>query len=385
MSLIVFPFKGEDPEILKRNVEIALAHPRVGEVLCVGAEEDKCFHSISATAPELSENYKKPVNVILQERIGELRPGKGDGMNTALKYFLEEAKQERIHFYDADIVSFSEEWITKAEEAADEGVDVVRHYFPRSSTDAMITWMITRTGFALLWPRSVLPWIEQPLGGELLLTRSAAEALFSDSRVRRQSDWGIDTLYTFSMVDHGLSVSEIYIDAGKLHKLYGALTDLKTMLIECFSAVQALKGEAAPEATIHRVEYPGTVRQEIKEKIGYHFEQTLHLLKEQWTERQAELLELFPKPVRDGMLTAREYPRFSFMDADIWADVYRVLLDHFDPTDADWKELIFKLWIARVLSYTVTVALKGYDYALHYLHRMVANYVHIALTRRAIP
>lgn len=379
MSLVVFPFKGEDPEVLRRNVEVALAHPRVDEVLCVGAGEDECFRSLSAAAPELSRRHGKPVRVILQERIGELRPGKGDGMNTGLRYFLEETDYGRIHFYDSDIVSFSGEWITKAEEAADEGYEVVRHYFPRSSTDAMITWMITRTGFALLWPRSVLPWIEQPLGGELLFTRGAAKALFSDPRVRRQSDWGIDTLYTFAMVAHGLSLAEIYIDVGKLHKLYGALTDLKTMLIECFSAVQSLKGEPVSEGTGHRIEYPGPVRQEVKEKVGYDFERTLHLLREGWTDRQVDLLTLFPGPVREGLLASREYPRFSFMDEDMWAEAYKVLLEHFVPGDGDWEELLFKLWVTRVLNYTVTVALRGYDYALHYLHRMVADYVHRAL------
>ena len=379
MSLVVFPFKEEKPEVLLRNVRIALAHPRVKEVLCVGASEDHCFRAVSAAIPELSREYGKRVTVIVQERLGELRPGKGDGMNTGLKYFLEETQHARIHFYDADIVSFSEEWITKAEDAADEGYQVVRHYFPRSSTDAMITWMITRTGFALLWPRSALPWIEQPLGGELLLTRAAAERLLSDPRVRRQSDWGIDTLYTFSMVAHGLPIYEIYIDAGKLHKLYGALTDLKTMLIECFSAVQGLKDEDVPAGTVHHFEYPGPVRQEVKERVGYDFERTLWLLREKWTDRQVELLGLFPRPVREGMLACREYPRFSFMDEDAWAETYLVLLERFDPADADWKELLFKLWIARVLQYTTAVALRGYDHALHYLHRMVARYVHRAL------
>lgn len=380
MSLVVFPFKEEDPEVLLRNVEVALDHPRVEEVLCVGASEDHCFRTVASVIPELSRDYGKRVNVILQERIGELRPGKGDGMNTALKYFLETTDHERIHFYDADIVSFSEEWITKAENTADEGYQVVRHYFPRSSTDAMITWFVTRTGFALLWPRSALPWIEQPLGGELLLTRKAAEVLFSDPRVRRQSDWGIDTLYTFSMVAHGLSVSEIYIDVGKLHKLYGALTDLKTMLIECFSAIQSLKGAEVPQNTPHYVEYPGLVRQEMKEKVGYDFERTLWLLRENWTDRQIELLKLFPKEIGEGLMASREYPRFAFMDADAWAETYRVLLEHFEPGDSDWGELLFRLWVTKVLQYTTSVALRGYDYAMYYLHRMVADYVHRSLT-----
>ena len=68
--------------------------------------------------PALKRETRKPVELILQDRIGDKRPGKGDGMNTALRYFLEKTDLDRIHFYDADITSFNEEWMTKAEEAA---------------------------------------------------------------------------------------------------------------------------------------------------------------------------------------------------------------------------------------------------------------------------
>jgi len=380
MSLVVFPFKREDPQVLLRNVKIAASHPRVEEVLCVGFDEDECFRTVANEAPRIERTTGKKVGLILQERIGDKRPGKGDGMNTALRYYLEKTDLPRLHFYDADILSFSEEWITKAEEAADQGFDVVRHYFPRASTDAMITWLITRTGFALLWPKSVLPWIEQPLGGELLLTRSVAERLLADERVRRQSDWGIDTLYTFAMVQHGASIYETYIGVGKLHKLYGKLTDLKTMLIECFAAIQSLKEERVPEGGAHRIEYPGPVPQEVREKIGYDIEGSLALLSEGWTPKQEELLECLPRKVREGMLACRSFPRFGFMDEETWYTVYQALLQHFDPSDQDWQELIFRLWLARVLQYTVTVALRGYDCALHYLHQMVGRYAYRALT-----
>jgi mannosylglycerate synthase len=67
----------------------------------------------------------------------------------------------------------------------------------------MITRFITRTGFSILWPHSELPFIEQPLGGELLMKRSVAEKLMKDDRVMNQSDWRIDTLYTFAFVQNG--------------------------------------------------------------------------------------------------------------------------------------------------------------------------------------
>lgn len=378
MSLVVFPFKREDPEALIDNIRVAAEHPRVSQVLAVGFDEDACFHSLVEGVPAVERDTRTSVNVIPQERLGVLRPGKGDGMNTGLRYFLGSTEAERLHFYDADLLSFTPDWITKAEEAADHGYEVVRHYFPRASTDAMITWFITRTGFAMLWPRSELPRIEQPLGGELLFTRPVAEALLADTRVQAQSDWGIDTLYTFATVAGGFRMYEAYIGAGKIHRLYGALTDLRTMLIECFSAVQNLHKEEVFDVSVHHVEYQGPVSEAVKSKIGYQFDDTLALLGEGWTERQLALLDAFPVQVREGMASSRTFPQLGFMSDEAWYDSYQVLLREFRADDHDWQELIFKLWIARVLTYTVTVALRGYDVAMHHLHQMVENY-----TRRA--
>jgi mannosylglycerate synthase len=374
MSLVVFPFKNEDPDVLLKNVHIAAIHPRVRAVLCVGADEDSCFRAATAAAPEIARATGKTVEVIVQERIGRLRPGKGDGMNTGLRYFLTKTDHDRIHFYDSDILSFSAEWITKAEDAADQGYQVVRHYFPRASTDAMITWFITRTGFAIAWPRSELPRIEQPLGGELLFTRPVAEALIADPRVQAQSDWGIDTLYTFATVAKGFSMYETYLGVGKLHKLYGTLTDLRTMLIECFAAVQSLAGKKVPEGTLHHIEYQGPISEVVKAKIGYQFDGTLALLAHGWTDRQLALLDLFPQRVRDSLAACRSFPQVTFMDDDAWYETYRVLLCQFRVDDPDWQELLFRLWITRVLGYTVTMGLRGYDVAMHHLHGMVERY-----------
>ncbi|KAJ7295653.1 hypothetical protein O6H91_Y172600 [Diphasiastrum complanatum] len=241
-SLVCFPFNEEDIVVVARNIECAASHPSVSGVLCVGFSKGETWHAIQAAKPEIEHSTGKPIFLLQMRRIGtSLRPGKGDGMNTALAYFLDNPQYKRLHFYDSDIVSFSSSWISKAEKEADLDYDVVRHYFPRSSTDAMITWLVSKIGFVLLWPSSVLPAIEQPLGGEFLMSRKAAEILFANPRVRDQSDWGIDTLYTFAMAQEGLRMAEVYVPEGKVHKLYGGLQDLKTMLVECFGAVQSLK------------------------------------------------------------------------------------------------------------------------------------------------
>lgn len=376
LSLVVFPFKTERPEVVLANVEAAAAHPRVGRVLCVGYEEEGTFRAIAEARDGIASEAGTPVDLILQERIGSKRPGKGDGMNTALRYFLSETDFERIHFYDADITNFSGEWITKAEEAADFDYAVVRHYFPRASTDAMITWFITRTGFALRFPRSELPWIEQPLGGELLFKRHVAERLAADERVAAQSDWGIDTLYTFSVVQYCEPMFEAYVASGKAHALYGPLTDLRTMLIECFVALQSVKDEEVPMGCIHRIEYPDVVPQNIAEKIGFDFESTLALLPEVWTERMVDLLDLFPTPVAEGLAANRTgHPIFGFMDEVEWYDSYLIFLDHFVEGDPDWEHLLFKFWLVRVLNFTATAAVRGYSYAGRYLHRMVVDYM----------
>ena len=376
LSLVVFPFKTERPEVVLANVETAASHPRVGGVLCVGYEEEETFQAIAGARDGIAGRTGTPVELMLQDRIGSKRPGKGDGMNTALRWFLSETDFERIHFYDSDITNFGPEWITKAEEAADFDYGVVRHYFPRASTDAMITWFITRTGFALRFPRSELPWIEQPLGGELLFKRHVVERLVADPRVSAQSDWGIDTLYTFSVVQYCEPMYETYIPSGKAHALYGPLTDLRTMLIECFSALQSLKDEQVEMGCVHRIEYPDVVPQNIAEKIGFDFESTLELLPELWTDRMVELLDLFPAPVAEGLAANRKgYPIFGFMDDVEWYDSYLVFLEHFVEGDRDWEHLLFKAWLARVLNFTTTAAVRGYSYAGRYLHRMVVEYM----------
>jgi mannosylglycerate synthase len=374
MSVVVFPFKEEDHDVVIKNVTAAAGHPRVTNVVCMGLDEASTFDAIGEAIPSIEAATKTPVSLLLQDRIGVLRAGKGDAMNTSLRFFLEESSDDRLHFYDADITSFDAGWIEKAEGAADAGHDVVRHYFPRSSTDAMITWMITRTGFAMLWPDSELPLIRQPLGGELLFTRRVAESLVADDLVQAQSDWGIDTLYTFATVRTGFSVFEAYVPQGKIHKLYGSLTDIRTMVVECFAAMQSLRGLPVGMATPHEVEDPAEVPAAIKAKVAYDLESTMQLLAIGWTPRQEELLSLFPTSVRDGMVAARAYPRFSFMDDGAWFATYSVLLDRFIRDDADWEALLFRLWIARVLQYSVSEALRGYDHALAHLDRMVDSY-----------
>jgi mannosylglycerate synthase len=242
----------------------------------------------------------------------------------------------------------------------------------------MITWMITRTGFSMVWPNSPLPDIEQPLGGELLFTRPVVEHLVAADAVQAQSDWGIDTLYTFESVRAGFSMYETYVPQGKMHALYGSLTDLRTMLIECFSALQSVQGIEVPASIRHEVESTSEVGEAVKSKVGYDVESSIGLLRVDWTPRQQELMTVLPPAVQEGLRAGRDYPRFAFMDDRTWYETYATLLDHFVKGDSDWEALLFRLWITRVLQYTISHALRGYDHALDHLYSMVDSYRTIA-------
>lgn len=58
--------------------------------------------------------------------------------------------------------------------------------------------------------------------------------------------------------------------------------------------VQTLKNEKLGDAAahgMHRLEFAKPVPESVKSKIGYDVEKTLKLLKENWTQRQKDLLQ----------------------------------------------------------------------------------------------
>jgi mannosylglycerate synthase len=224
-----------------------------------------------------------------------------------------------------------------------------------------------------LFPNSDLSLIDQPLGGELLFSRGAAETLASDSWVQDQSDWGIDTLITFRAVRHGMSITEVYIPQGKVHKLYGQLSDIRRMVIECFSAMQDLRNRTPGQHITHQVEPSGDAPSSIASKIGYDYDTTLELIPSVFTDRQLKLLSILPDLANEGMISAHT-GRVSFMDEDLWREVYLVLLDEFAQDDEDWEELLFLLWVVRVLAYTKDVVPNGYGRAMKYLQSTIRHY-----------
>jgi mannosylglycerate synthase len=369
-SLVVIPILNEDLEVVVRNLRAAADHPAVGLVLAVTGDHEETNHALEAAVAAIGARSR----VVPQQRLGTLRPGKGDAINTGFQVFLDDREFDRIHFYDADIKTFDGDWISKAEAALDLGYEAVRHFYPRAATDAMITWMVTRIGFAACWPRSQLPTIEQPLSGELAFSREAARIVAADSNVKSQSDWGVDTAITFATISHGLSLYESYIARGKDHALYSSLTDIKVMMVECLGALQRLR--LTTDAFLPDVERfgepPDSVSPHIAQQIGFDIEATQRLLAEQWTPRQEALLnEHFPQPITTRARLWREWPDTSWMDEETWLTTLTILLDRFSADDDEWAELAFRLWVGRVLHYALRYAVRGHAFADAYLHQMV--------------
>lgn len=355
MSLVVFPFKDERVEIISSNLAVAAASERVAEVWAVASAEDGRMGRVRARAADISGSTGVPITVFAQERMGELRSGKGDGMNTAISHAAKRGF-DRVHFYDADITNFDQGWIDGAEAAADRGYRVVRHRFPRAATDAMITWMVTRPGLAVLFPGTLLPRIGQPLGGELLIAGEVIEALAVDPYVISRSDWGIDTVLTHatSVIDD--AVYEHHVADGKRHTLYGSLTDIRDMVLECLNAVASLAGRKAPGQQLYS-DPPAPVPDDLRQTVAYDVSATRAAIAGSPGPGETEILESL------GIDSSAPIE----MDETRWLEVLPALLERFRLEDEAWRSAVFRLWVERVIHYTTHQVPGGYDAAMAYL------------------
>jgi len=362
VSLVVFPFKEEDPSVVAANLATAARHDRVDEVWAVAASEGAAMAGVVDVAAEIGAAGRAPVRVFAQQRLGRYRSGKGDGMNTAIAMAAEKGF-DRVHFYDADITNFDEGWIEGAETAVDHGYGVVRHRFPRAATDAMITWMVTRPGLALLFPGTLLPRLGQPLGGELLLTSDVVEALAVNDFVVARSDWGIDTVLTHATSLSGGGIYEHNAPDGKRHALYGSLTDIREMLLECVDAVASLRGRRPPR-TGFDADAPAPVPSDLKQTVAFDLDSTRASISE--PPDAAESAVLSGLGLDPGGL--------GEMDAETWSQIYPRLLEGFDLNDRGWQSAVFRLWVERVIHYTTHQVPLGYDRAMTFLEETIVDF-----------
>lgn len=85
---------------------------------------------------------------------------------------------------------------------------------------------------------------------------------------------------------------------------------------------------------------------------------------------------------------ASDWPAWSFCDEEAWVQAYLRFLEHFEKGDADWEELLFRVWVARVLNHTIRNVMRGYDVALATLRELVMETQHRSaaqVSRSCIP
>jgi mannosylglycerate synthase len=383
VSLVVFPFKNEEIEVVTRNLRIAAANLHVDEVWAIAATDGQLTDVVRQRATEIASAESKPVRVIEQERIGTYRSGKGDGMNTALRRAAALGR-ERVHFYDADITNFDDDWIDGAEAAADRGYGVVRHRFPRAATDAMITWMVTRPGLAMAFPGTILPRLDQPLGGELLLGAEAIQALASSALVSARSDWGIDTVITYLCSTLEVGLYEHLVVDGKRHALYGSLYELRDMVLECLDAVAVVGRLAGPNPSArHSADLPAVVPEDLTKVSGYDVSATLALFSTPWSRDETEWVQRLDPALSVSLRDASESGRAPDVDAAGWGRLLQSLLSTFQLGDPGLEDAAFRLWLGRVLSYTTGVATNGYEGAMAYLRATIEDYERRAMSSRS--
>jgi hypothetical protein len=365
MRVVAIPFLDENPALVGRNLTVASSHPAIDQVWGIAG--------VSPTQAFLA-SLPGAIEIIPQGRFGVRRPGKGDAMNTAIDLAFKQGV-EHLHFYDADITNFDHSWIDGAQTGADRGYAVARHTFPRAVTDAMVTWMITKPLLAAKYPGTLLPRVGQPLGGELLLTSEAIQSMATSQLVRERSDWGIDTALTFTGIASGLSLYEHHVGEGKRHSLYGSLVELKVMVAECFDVATHLPTVEIPDVE-HFAEAPSPVPSDLRNQSGYSVEATLPLLTAPWVPGE---LECAATLLTDDILIWIERMvatgDYEFLDETVW---HRILTRLGKPGPHDsgpaLDDLIFRLWVGRVLNYTTVHAARGFDHALDYLQRTIEQY-----------
>lgn len=367
MSTVAIPFKDEDPTLVSANLAVAAGHSRIDRVWAVGESSE-----ISRAVAGIAASTDTSVEVVPDSRIGVLRPGKGDAMNTALLKAMADGV-DRLHFYDADITNFDHGWIEGAELAADSGFEAVRHTFPRAATDAMITWFVTKPMFSMKYPGTALALIGQPLGGELLLVGDAIEVVATSPGVAERSDWGIDTVLTHAMVANGLRLYEHHVAAGKSHSLYGSLAELKTMLVECFDAAVRLPADRMPVID-HGRDPESPAPDELRAQTGYSVDRTEPLLSTPLVSGEPDLIASLPGSIPTDTHHMVKTGVVDFLDEQAWWQILLAAREGFTLGDPAWESLLFRLWTGRVLNYTMNHAARGYEPALDYLAGTIATY-----------
>lgn len=182
------------------------------------------------TFQRLKKRENKKIEVISEKKYVKTNEiGKGIGMLNAGIAGLKQ-DYDKFVFIDGDIYNPNmSKWFEFLYEPLDGNVDVVKAAFSRNPTDAQITRHITKPLIAMFFPAA---WeINQPIGGELSLTKKVLKDLFTKG-IDAPYGWGIDTFITLKSLMYGYNIGEVYLG----QKMHGKknLTNLHKMFIQCF-------------------------------------------------------------------------------------------------------------------------------------------------------
>ena len=182
------------------------------------------------TFKELKKRESKNIEVISEKKyIKTTEIGKGIGMiNGGIAAIKEDF--DKIGYIDGDIYNPNiGKWMGLLFDPLDRDIDVVKAAFSRNPADGQITRHITKPLIGMFFSNA---WeIDQPLGGELSISRKALEEIFTKG-ISPPYGWGIDTFITIKTLMYGYKMGEVYLG----QKMHGkkTLTNLEKMFIECF-------------------------------------------------------------------------------------------------------------------------------------------------------
>lgn len=365
-SVLIIPEQNEGRHPLF-VAEQGLRSGRVKAVFIVdGWSTDGTFATLQEGLPELRRLYPEAQIEVIRSELRET--GKGGAMVTGMKYALTNGFRNVV-FLDGDITSVTPHWITLLLENMERHrASMARGYFDRSTPDAQITRHITRPLMAIYFPEGRQ--IQQPLGGELVLTSELASHLLREAPTAPPHHWGIDTFLTVNTVAGGFSIVEVYLTQ-KVHKKK-SLTELRAMLVECFDEMCkeiAFHGRCHavpdPQASLVRV----MPKENVIERVGGDVRSLQYAdLKEQ-RERfftfvrgirqpKTRLRELgLSREERDLALSLFDRRRFdeesSTLNGELWVSlVDRLARGYIERGFSSiYHDVIFACWTLRALSF----------------------------------
>jgi len=236
-NVLIVPEKNEKLNPL-HIVDVGLASGKIDEAYIVdGWSTDNTWTLLEKEIPSYEKKYGKKIKLF-----GSVlrNTGKGGAMYTGIKRALKDG-HSMITFIDADITSITTKWFDiLIDSISKDNLGMSRGYYDRAPFDAQITRHITRPLIAMYFPEAKD--VNQPLGGELCMTKEVAEHLLTCCTAPPHT-WGIDTFMTINTVMGGFKMGEYYLT----QKTHGkkSVGELRGMLIDCFD-------EAAKQVFYHK-------------------------------------------------------------------------------------------------------------------------------------